>query len=192
MNWQLMLVGAWRVSFMVSAEGAFYRRVPTWLRQMSFRCSCCVIQGEDRFAKDHWKNMTEIDCLQVFFMTRKTFIKYQAPAIFWMLAIFIQSSMSRLPVPDLGFRLQDKVIHAVVYAILAVLLLRAFKNWRGAAEKYIIFTLWTGSLYGVSDEIHQLFVPGRSADLLDVAADILGIVIVVVIERIVENQREKK
>jgi len=38
----------------------------------------------------------------------------------------------------------------------------------------VILSVVLSSLYGVSDEIHQYFVPFREADLLDVLADTLG------------------
>ena len=40
-----------------------------------------------------------------------------------------------------------------------------------------LFAVLAGVLWGVLDEIHQAFVPGRSADLLDLVADSVGIVI---------------
>jgi len=38
----------------------------------------------------------------------------------------------------------------------------------------LILSVLLSSLYGIGDEIHQYFVPYRSADLMDVLADILG------------------
>ena len=38
----------------------------------------------------------------------------------------------------------------------------------------VILSVLLSSLYGISDEIHQYFVPYRDADLMDVLADMLG------------------
>ena len=38
----------------------------------------------------------------------------------------------------------------------------------------VVITIVLSSLYGVSDEIHQRFTPGRDSDPLDVVADTLG------------------
>ena len=38
----------------------------------------------------------------------------------------------------------------------------------------LILSVLLSSLYGMSDEIHQYFVPYRDADLMDVLADMLG------------------
>lgn len=54
----------------------------------------------------------------------------------------------------------------VEYGVLAALLLRA-------TRKAPLSLLITG-LYGVSDEVHQYFVPGRSASPYDALADLLG------------------
>lgn len=45
------------------------------------------------------------------------------------------------------------------------------------------------SLYGVSDEVHQAFVPGRSADLLDWLADTAGAAVAVSLVRLWAGRR---
>lgn len=64
-----------------------------------------------------------------------------------------------------------KSAHVVVFGILAYLLWRAWPNYT--------FVLWVTILYGISDEVHQLFIPGRTGRLLDIFFDSLGAVIVV-------------
>lgn len=68
--------------------------------------------------------------------------------------------------PLLSFPGSDKVVHAAVYAVLGGLL-------RLASGRTGIAVAWAGA-YGVSDEAHQAFVPGRSPDPLDWLADVLG------------------
>ncbi|NOZ62334.1 MAG: VanZ family protein [Calditrichaeota bacterium] len=122
------------------------------------------------------------------------FFRYQFPAIFWMTAIFVQSSISRLSVPDMGFKMQDKVAHAIEYAILAALLLRAFKYLPcgNFSFRALSLTLIVGASYAMLDEIHQYFVPGRTADIFDVAADIAGVIIVIVVARVLGgNKRDR-
>jgi VanZ family protein len=66
--------------------------------------------------------------------------------------------------------------HIVVFAFLAVLLYVAVAPPAQAAPRWvpasIAFAL--AVLYGVSDEIHQAFVPGRVASEADVFADAIG------------------
>ena len=62
----------------------------------------------------------------------------------------------------------DKVVHFVLYAGLGSLLRLSMTS--------VSWAIIVGSVYGVLDEFHQSFVPGRSADPWDVLADIFGTV----------------
>ncbi|RSK28851.1 VanZ family protein [Bacillus sp. HMF5848] len=67
-------------------------------------------------------------------------------------------------------KLIRKSAHFTVFAILAFLLWKALE---GARLSYLL--AWCGTtLYAVTDELHQSFVPGRSALWLDVVIDSLG------------------
>jgi VanZ family protein len=90
------------------------------------------------------------------------------PAILWAAFIFMVSAQSRLPTVPGSFDGIDKLLHAGVYAVLALALLF---GGRGARP-----LLWVtvAALYGVSDEIHQHFVPNRHTDVLDLLADTAG------------------
>ena len=60
--------------------------------------------------------------------------------------------------------------------MLAGFLLRAFAGGRlrGVTWARGFVAILLATLYGVTDEFHQLFVAGRSADRYDVLADCLG------------------
>jgi VanZ family protein len=90
-----------------------------------------------------------------------------------MAAIFAASSVSAGPA---GMRLPDKWVHAGVYAVLAGLILWAMTGgeWRRLRWRMAAGATAACALYGLSDEAHQLFVPGRQFDLLDLAADASG------------------
>jgi VanZ family protein len=62
------------------------------------------------------------------------------------------------------------------YIILGILLYNAFR-YPVSFSKPFILTLACGILYALSDEIHQLFVPGRFCDPFDFLADSAGIII---------------
>jgi VanZ family protein len=105
----------------------------------------------------------------------KQFTFYWLPLIFYCLAIYIQSDRPALKhIPS--FEFSDKVLHFLAYAVLGILFYRAYqtlwikKHWR----MLVSLSILSASLYGLSDEIHQYFVPFRDADLLDVVANILG------------------
>ena len=70
----------------------------------------------------------------------------------------------------------DKVLHCLLYAVLGLASLWAlssqFRQQRPvlAGVGVVLFCL----LYGISDEFHQSFIPGRSCDVFDVLADAYG------------------
>ena len=91
------------------------------------------------------------------------------PAVAWALVIWNLSARSRLPGPD-GPGL-DKVAHFGAYAVLGALLSFAAERSRLP----VLAAAAIGVLYGASDEFHQMYVPGRSPDVLDWAADAAGV-----------------
>ncbi|HEX8275193.1 MAG TPA: VanZ family protein [Longimicrobiaceae bacterium] len=91
------------------------------------------------------------------------------PAAAWAAAIFAVSARPSVAIP--GFWSADKVLHFGAYALLG------FLAAHGAAGSGLgpRWAAAIGCLYGASDEIHQAFVPGRSADPADWVADALGV-----------------
>lgn len=70
----------------------------------------------------------------------------------------------------------DKVAHMAVYGILAYSMIWALhpSGRRQSAHKLVMATICFCILYGISDEFHQSFIPGRYPSLYDVIADGLG------------------
>lgn len=64
--------------------------------------------------------------------------------------------------------------HVMEYTILGLLLLRAFRNTMSHRSEPLFLTVFTGGLYGVTDEIHQYFTPYRVCSLYDMLADSIG------------------
>ncbi len=81
------------------------------------------------------------------------------------------------PTPDLGFDLQDKLYHALAYHVYGITVLIFIQGtWRGIEMgKAVVWLLLFGGLYAVSDELHQAFVPTRTADVTDLIADWIGV-----------------
>ena len=100
-------------------------------------------------------------------------VSFWAPPLFCMFLMFLVSSQSRISIPD---QLSDKWLHFLAYLILAVLLLRAFHQGPGRPLRWRATVLAVGcaSAYGVLDEIHQTFVPGRFGSSVDLLADVAG------------------
>ena len=115
------------------------------------------------------------------------------PPILWALLIFILSSrpnpISFLPYETiweiehtriLGVR-GDNILwglgHAFAYAVLAFLVVRAFSFYRDPTSRLFWAAFAVCFLYGISDEIHQLFVPGRGFQYIDILMDGVGALI---------------
>jgi VanZ family protein len=95
------------------------------------------------------------------------------PVVLYMGIIFLVSHQSDVSIPA-GF--SDKQSHSLAYTLLGVLMVRALAGGLGArvsARAAFLGILFT-TLYGVSDEYHQMFVPGRSAEMYDLYADAIG------------------
>lgn len=102
-------------------------------------------------------------------------MKYWFPVYVYTGLIFVYSSQSviSLAPPILH---GDKLLHFGEYAILSFLIARAAINSSSLKLKahFRLLAIISALLYGISDEFHQYFVPGRVADILDVCADGVG------------------
>lgn len=102
--------------------------------------------------------------------------------ILYMGLIFILSSMSMPPQPlGKGNPYAPIIEHATEYGILGFLLLGALRGnerFRGYAP---ILAIIIAISYGITDEIHQSFVPYRNSDAFDVLVDGVGAVVGTVI-----------
>jgi VanZ family protein len=93
----------------------------------------------------------------------------------WAVTIFVLSSVPGPAMPKVEVLRYDKVLHALVYSVLGGLCFLAVRQtWTLTRGKVIAAATLCAVLYGLGDEFHQLFVPGRSADLYDALADGIG------------------
>lgn len=106
----------------------------------------------------------------------KRLLYHWLPAIILMIIIFAFSSQPKGTLPDYGeqdFEIK-KSAHVLEYALLAVLMLRGVAGETPLRLSHYVWAFALTALYGVSDEIHQSFVPGRESRALDVWIDSLG------------------
>jgi VanZ family protein len=111
-------------------------------------------------------------------------LHYQVPAALWAIAIFVASSIPSSAIPEIGIFRYDKLLHACLFCVLAFLVYRAVLHqdrYPQLARFSVVVACLASALYGALDEVHQMFVPGRSADWLDVAADATGVLVFLVI-----------
>lgn len=101
----------------------------------------------------------------------------------WLLPLFVMGGifyLSHIPggsFPPL-FPMADKVVHGVLYAGLGIALMRALHySWGGFSVLMGCAGLLVALIYGVTDEWHQWYIPGRSTEFADLVADGIGAVI---------------
>ncbi|MBL7130032.1 MAG: VanZ family protein [Candidatus Omnitrophica bacterium] len=105
----------------------------------------------------------------------KLFFKYWLPVLLYAILIF---SISSIPGPELpqNLILSDYLLHILEYLPFGFLMFRAIRNTRSnfTLRKIFISSAILVILYAASDELHQLFIPGRYASLLDLLCDGIG------------------
>jgi VanZ family protein len=109
------------------------------------------------------------------------YFPYWVPAVLWMGVIFFLSTLPESATPGRGI-ISDKVCHGAEYFILAFLILFALqRTTRASFFTAFWITLGWVALYGLSDEIHQLYVPSRQFAVGDLLADVGGVVLLFLI-----------
>jgi VanZ family protein len=102
-------------------------------------------------------------------------LRFWIPVALYAGLVFWLSSQSRplAFLPDAIWS-YDKLLHAIEYAVLGLLLARALRASGLSPARTFLGALLLCSLYGASDELHQSFVPNRTCDPRDWAADTVG------------------
>ncbi|MGQ0600811.1 MAG: VanZ family protein [Anaerolineales bacterium] len=113
------------------------------------------------------------------------------PALLMMATIFVFSGTPGDDLPGLGWW-EDVFTnggHAVGYALLAAALLYGLSERRVITIRMLWLAVLLATVYGVTDELHQGFVPGRSPDWMDVFVDGAGALIGAGVYRWLERKR---
>ncbi len=115
--------------------------------------------------------------------------------LIYCILIFIESSIPGNNYPEIDIPSADKLVHTAIYFLLFLLFFYSLKLQSKSVKlrKYaILFSILFTSLYGASDEFHQLFVLNRSCDIYDWQADILGAVLGTIVISIVLKYNKNK
>lgn len=70
--------------------------------------------------------------------------------------------------------MQDIAGHFLIYALLGATLAILGRSFGWNDRRVLVFAIALATLYGISDEFHQSFVPHRSVEIKDVVIDFLG------------------
>ena len=103
-----------------------------------------------------------------------TFLKWLPALLIFMISFYLSSQPIIQKMPSFPFA--DKIVHFICFGGLAFWV--AFGcNISGFRLKEIILPSFIVSFYGIIDEIHQSFTPGRSSTVSDWIADTLGAIL---------------
>ena len=106
----------------------------------------------------------------------------------WAALILILTSIPGSHIPPLPVRNFDKIVHLAIYGVLGFLTARAWANGsRVTAVALVAIALV--SCFGALDEWHQQFIPQRSMDIMDWAADTTGAAFGVIVAFATERLR---
>ena len=107
------------------------------------------------------------------------FLIYWVPMLVWMAGMFFISSLTPIETDVLTSRFPNLInevsIHTGEFAVLSVLIFRLLKAYGSMQTPTLwIVILLVSIVYGVIDELHQSFVPGRVPSWIDLGYDTLG------------------
>ncbi|MCD6117766.1 VanZ family protein [bacterium] len=107
---------------------------------------------------------------------KRKFLAAHLPAFLMAVLILTVSSIPRLQAPSIGIELEDKAAHFFEYSIFSILVYRSLAAGRKSRREAFLLTIMFMFVFGAADELHQKFIPGRFAEVLDFIADVSGAV----------------
>jgi len=111
-------------------------------------------------------------------MIKKIFkiLKYWLPATLWASVIFTFSSFPTGQASEIHWQdfILKKSAHIFIYAVLTILVFRGLRGYGVNFLDSLKYSILMATIYGISDEFHQSFTPGRDPKVRDILFDILG------------------
>jgi VanZ family protein len=118
---------------------------------------------------------------------------YWLPAAGWAGTLFWMSHRPAGPGIPPWFLAHDKITHALAFGILALLVYLALRRAHRAPIGLAAALAWlAATVYGGTDEIHQMFVPTRQPDWHDWFADTIGAALAVALAAVASRRRASR
>ena len=133
-----------------------------------------------------------VQLYKLFLSNKKKFL--YIPLVSYWILIFILTSIPGNVMPKI-FEFSDKIKHFGAYSVLAFLLNFALytQNRYPVVKKYsYFFTFLITLFYGLFDEVHQIFIPGRFFDWYDLLADAIGSLIGILVSLYIISINKKE
>lgn len=89
----------------------------------------------------------------------------------------VQDTFSEAEIEEFSTALNSIVrigAHFTIYGVLGFLIALLFAEYGFHGAGLLVYSVLSAFIYACSDELHQSFVPGRSAQLSDIVTDTLG------------------
>ena len=106
-------------------------------------------------------------------------LKFWGPVLVWAGIIFLFSARPVIPASQIFWKdfIVKKTAHVVEYAFLALLIYRALKESGVSKSNAGLWAIFFSVVYGLTDEFHQSFTPGREPRVRDVFFDTIGAIL---------------
>ena len=127
-----------------------------------------------------------------YLQNHKNFLVYYPLILYWGVLLFF-TSLPGTDLPDLS--VSDKIEHILAFWGLAILLKFALiiqNKYSNLKKHSSLYTLLIIGTYAALDELHQLYIPGRSCDILDWTADISGAILAVLLISLIMKYSSSK
>ena len=123
-----------------------------------------------------------------FWPPSREFVRYWLPVIAYAVLMLTISSIP-IRIRRVPFRNYDKVFHFFEYGIYAWLWYRAFKGTTSLSSwgRIAIATVLICTVFGIMDELYQVYTPYRTSDIYDVAADASGSFAAVILAVLIQD-----
>lgn len=93
---------------------------------------------------------------------------------------------------DMFFVPVRKMAHFFIYFVLGIALVSFLREFSIPIRRLLLLSIFLAFLYACTDEFHQLFVPGRSGQIIDVILDTFGASVGVFIYYLVFHKKLKE
>lgn len=106
---------------------------------------------------------------------KKIFFFIKLPLIIHWLTILTLTTLPAESLPSVGF--SDKIQHFLAFFVLGFLLyfnLIFQSKYKSLKKSPFYYSILISVVYALFDELHQLLVPNRSAEIMDFVADVSG------------------
>lgn len=117
-------------------------------------------------------------------------LKYFVPLLILSITLFILSDMENLNINNEKIWFLDKIVHLIAYLFYGLTLQYAFINKDYISKKRVrtnILIIFLGTIFAITDEIHQYYVPTRHFDYWDIVFDVIGVIISLIFSRRIYN-----